>query len=159
MSNEERNVEMIENTLKVGGYFVPEFVFVDGGTIEILDESIIPPPEPRLLNAGDLYIGRTEVTFDQYDGFCEATGKTKPDDSEWGRGDSPVINITIEDSKAYCEWLSALLNKKIRLPSSSEWEYAARAGQQLEYPTNDGYLSYSQANYGTGFGGPSGETY
>ena len=130
MLNEERNVEMIENTLKVGGYFVPEFVFVDGGTIEILDESIFPPPEPRLLNAGDLYIGRTEVTFDQYDGFCEATGRTKPDDSEWGRGDSPVINITIEDAKAYCEWLSALLNKKIRLPSSSEWEYAARGGKK-----------------------------
>ena len=130
ISNEERNVKMIENTLKVSGYFVPEFVFVEGGTIEILDESIIPPPESQLLNAGDLYVGRTEVTVDQYDGFCDATGRTKPDDSEWGRGDNPVINITIEDAKVYCEWLSALLNKNIRLPSSSEWEYAARGGKK-----------------------------
>ena len=130
MSNDEHNVEMIENTLKVGGYFVPEFVFVHGGAIEILDESIIPPPEPQLLKAGDLFVGKTEVTFDQYDGFCEATGRLKPDDSEWGRGDSPVINITIEDAKAYCEWLSTLLNKKIRLPNSKEWEYAARGGKK-----------------------------
>ncbi|SVA37534.1 uncharacterized protein METZ01_LOCUS90388 [marine metagenome] len=130
MLNNETNVEMIENTLKVKGYFVPEFVFVEGGSIEILDESIIPPPPTQYLTSGNLYVGRTEVTFNQYDGFCEATGREKPDDSEWGRGDYPVFNITIEDAKAYCSWLSGLVQKNIRLPSSKEWEYAARGGKK-----------------------------
>ncbi len=42
----------------------------------------------------------------------------------------PVIHISWNDAIAYCEWLSKKTGKKFRLPSESEWEYAARGGQQ-----------------------------
>jgi formylglycine-generating enzyme required for sulfatase activity len=49
-------------------------------------------------------IGRTEVTFDEYDAFAAATGRQRPDDEGWGRGRHPVINVSWHDATAYAEW-------------------------------------------------------
>lgn len=52
------------------------------------------------------WIGKYEVTFAQYDRYCEETGKEKPGDEGWGRGNRPVINVSWDDAGAYCRWLS-----------------------------------------------------
>ncbi len=126
--NKNAQIALNENIIKINGSYVPEFVDILGGSIEMLDETIIPPPEPTYLRAESFSISRTEVTFEQFDAFCAATSREKPDDSEWGRGNRPVINITYNDAIAYCDWLGSLLGKTIRLPSVEEWEYAARGG-------------------------------
>jgi len=46
------------------------------------------------------------VTFTEYDKFVQATGKKKPDDEGWGRGNRPVINVSWNDANAYTKWLS-----------------------------------------------------
>lgn len=74
------------------------------------------------------YISKTLVTFDQYDIFCEATGRNKPNDRGWGRGNRPVINVSWHDADAFCKWLSAKTGEKIHLPTEAQWEYACRAG-------------------------------
>ena len=92
-------------------------------------------------------LSRHEVTFSEWDacvggGGC---GGYSPDDRGWGRGTRPVINVSWEDAQAYVSWLSAQTGEQYRLPSSSEWEYAARAGTETKYSWGDD-VGYGMAN-------------
>lgn len=89
-------------------------------------------PEHQV-NLPPFLIGQTEVTFDLYDRFAQATGRPLPDDNGWGRGEMPAINVSWEDAQALAEWLSKRTNLRYRLPTEAEWEYVASAGRDSPY--------------------------
>jgi formylglycine-generating enzyme required for sulfatase activity len=79
------------------------------------------------------FIAGTEVTTAQYEAFDPTYER-----SEYSPGDNdPVVEVSWEDARKYCAWLSEKSGRSIRLPSESEWECAARAGSKREFGFGD----------------------
>ncbi|TVQ29650.1 MAG: formylglycine-generating enzyme family protein, partial [Wenzhouxiangella sp.] len=101
----------------------------------------------RQVNVPAFALGQTAVTFDQWDACVANDGCTyTPGDSGWGRGNRPVINVSWNDAQQYVIWLSKKTGQDYRLPSESEWEYAARAGTTTRFNTGD-CITTDQANF------------
>ncbi|GLQ21093.1 hypothetical protein GCM10007854_20480 [Algimonas porphyrae] len=95
-------------------------------------------------------IGRYEVTFAEWSECVKAGGCNgfRPEDNGWGRGKRPVTNISYNDAQSYIKWLNAKTGRNYRLPSEAEWEYVARAGEQLPFSTGSGRAISAQfANF------------
>jgi formylglycine-generating enzyme required for sulfatase activity len=60
------------------------------------------------------------------------------------KSDWPVNWINWPGASAFAQYFN------MNLPTEAQWEYAARSGQQLEYSTDNGTLSSSNANYNGG---------
>jgi formylglycine-generating enzyme required for sulfatase activity len=112
--------------LKDGGYG-PEMVCIPAGTFQMWQ---IGKPVHKI---GQFAMAKYEVTFAEYDKFADATGRNKPYDRGWGRGNRPVINVSWYDAESYAKWLSDQTGKQYRLPTEAEWEYAARAGTETKF--------------------------
>ncbi|MEZ5471359.1 MAG: SUMF1/EgtB/PvdO family nonheme iron enzyme [Marinicella sp.] len=126
----------------------PEMVIIPAGSFRMgsNEESSEQPIHTVIIK--QFAMSTTEVTFAQWDACYKAGGCShKPNDEGWGRGNRPVINVNWDDAKEYTQWLSQKTGKTYRLPSESEWEYAARAGSSTKYSWGDS-ISCSQANYG-----------
>jgi formylglycine-generating enzyme required for sulfatase activity len=90
-----------------------------------------PPHEVTF--ARPFALGVYAISFAEYDVFAQATGHKSPVAEKWGRDRRPVVNVSWDDASAYANWLSLQTGKPYRLPSESEWEYAARAGADSIY--------------------------
>jgi len=126
-----------------------DFVLVEGGTFSMGSTSGEMDEKPvHSVTLSSFYMSKYEVTFEQYDEFCDDTGREKPRDQGWGRGKRPVIYVSWYDAVDFCNWLSKkegltpaysgsgnnikcnFSANGYRLPTESEWEYAARGGNK-----------------------------
>jgi sulfatase modifying factor 1 len=112
-----------------------------------------------------LAMSTNAVTVDEFHQFIAATRRDMQGcdtyDGEWKHqpmnswespgftqtGKHPVTCASWNDAQAYAQWLSASTGHRYRLPSASEWEYAARAGGEAVQPWNpDGSDACANAN-------------
>jgi len=118
--------------------------------------------EPVVIDLPRIFaLGRFEVTRGQYARFIAGSGYeprlgcrnwdpalsrfTEDARRSWqdaatpveASDQQPVTCVSFTDAQAYVQWLSRETGERYRLPSESEWEYAARAGSTTLRPWGD----------------------
>lgn len=142
-------------------------------------------PQHRVTITRPFVMGKTEVTVGQFKAFVEATGyvteaetfgygeshekiaeRANPSDAQkkmqWRTpgyvaiDDMPVTQVTWNDARAFCDWLSTSENMVYRLPTEAEWEFACRAGTTSKFSFGDSYeqLPYHAWTKQNAFGQP-----
>ena len=84
-------------------------VLVQGGTFQmgdVMGDNEETNETVHTVTVSNFLLAKNELTFDEYDAFCKATGRTLPADEGWGRGKRPVINVDWYDAIEYCNWRS-----------------------------------------------------
>ena len=125
----------------------PEMIFVKGGSFRMGSNKGDPDEKPvHTVLLGSYYIGKYEVTVKQYKEFCKAKKKKMPNYpvDEWyeehdrakkwvWKDNNPITNVTWNNAREYCEWLSKETGKKYNLPTEAQWEFAAKGGKKSKH--------------------------
>ena len=152
---------------------VPDhMVLVKGGTFQMGEKDKTHP-----VTLSDYMIAKYQLTFEEYDAFCKATGRDLPADMGWGRDKRPVIKVNWFDAVDYCNWRSQQEGLRevyqikqqmvspnwqangYRLPTEAEWEYAARGGQQSQSFTYSGSNNVDEVAWISRFLGIGGKSH
>jgi formylglycine-generating enzyme required for sulfatase activity len=83
------------------------------------------------IGGGKAYaMSRAEISINEFNQFCRATGKCAAVTvNDQDLGSAPIGNISLDQARGYARWLSDLSGgQTYRLPTDAEWVHAAKAG-------------------------------
>lgn len=127
---------------------IPAGSFLMGTSDEDDQGEGVERPQHRVTFARPFALWRVPVTNAQYLAFdhrhepARWEGITEPE-LAW----HPVVGVSWHAATAFCRWLSLHGWARTRLPSETEWEYAARGGKSTRYWSGDGHADLARVGW------------
>jgi hypothetical protein len=78
----------------------------------------------------DVLFSIWETRVKDYQSFCNETGRSWDKPRFRQTPEHPAANVSWEDAKAFCEWLSEKEGRSYRLPTDHEWSCAVGIGDR-----------------------------
>ena len=119
------------------------------GSDKTKDPSAYDDEQPQhRVNLGEYWLGKTEVTVEQFVLFVKTTGYAADTRAfRSGKEKHPVNYVSWDDAVAFCKWVSDRSKLTVRLPSEAEWEKGARGTDGRIYAWGNQAIDRSRANY------------
>lgn len=116
------------------GTYSPEMVVIPIGEYMMGTDEFLDTQPHKVVIRKSFALGKTPVT--QFE-WRKIMGSDLPALVLNGNDEHPVTNVSWDDVQEYIHRLSALTTTTFRLPTESEWEYAAKAGESHRYAGGD----------------------
>lgn len=84
-------------------------------------------------------IGKYEVSVEEFNVYCRDSKSCKP--KNVADNQVPVTDISYTDATGYLRWLSIKTGRKYRIPTNTEWAYAATANSNKLDPNRNCQLN------------------
>ena len=148
--------------LDLGNGLELELVYIPAGEFIMGDPEGEPDEQPvtGVRIERPFWMGRTEVTNEQYAHFDASHDSRFQDKGSWmfnewdlgwplNQAHQPVVRVSCNNALAFCAWLSEQTGLHVSLPTEAQWEWACRAGSDTAFSFGDMDTDFSAfANMG-----------
>jgi len=149
MGTREEDISAFDLVGELQRYYPDDCAKVSGLCKQVVAKWPLRETPQHSVTVRSFFIGKFEITQQQWKEVARLpmVNMLIDEDPSVHKGkDLPVERVSWRAAVEFCERLSRKTNRRYRLPTEAEWEYACRANTQTQFPFGDN-IQPGVANY------------